>query len=478
MTTRSRIEQLLEEHLPAKDAEKAEFGEVFTPVSMIEDLLDHFPADAWTNPQLTWLDPASGIGNFPLVIYFRLMEGLARAIPSAAARSRHIITKMLFMVEINPKNAATCRRIFKGLGAEPNIVVGDFLRQDKKPYDYVVGNPPYNIGGTGLEGTKRAHIVFTEAGLDVARRGLAYICPPNYREANSKMNALFRDAAGHFSYIRIYGAAATHKLFKIQGRVDAFLWSVSVEEDAKHRPRQLEEDAKHRPRQLEEDAKHRPRQRQITTIRDEYDVISQVRLDLSTHIPNFGFSIFEKLRRKVREAGGAAEAFRNTEQSTVKIGRLCGGRHKLLHLIVEGGRRVYKVRTAHKLAAVPKLLVNGLGVPYVFYDRDGSYGPSQTPVIVLRPSAALVSLATSPLFSFIAWGLRLTGNNNLPYLFEVVPALKGPAIRDIYGWLGLTAAERRFISENFKAYKSADKDLVESCGGGGGRSTRRIKDAA
>jgi hypothetical protein len=473
---RSAIEKLLEKHLPAKDSEKAEFGEVFTPVPMIEDLLDHFPADAWTNPRLTWLDPASGIGNFPLVIYFRLMKGLARAMPSAAARSRHIITKMLFMVEINPKNAATCRRIFKGLGAEPNIVVGDFLAGDKKPYDFVIGNPPYNIGGTGLEGTKRAHVAFTEAGLAVARRGLAYICPPNYREAGSKMNELFLAAMGkggqsplvsqrgHFSYIRIYGATATHKLFKIQGRVDAFLWSVSVENDVKQHSKQT----------VSDDASHPPRQ--TTTIRDEYDVISQVRLDLSTHVPNFGFSIFEKLRQKVREAGGAVEAFRNTEQSTVKIARLCGGRHKLLHLIVEGGRRVYKVRTAHKLASVPKLLVNGLGVPYVFYDRNGAYGPSQTPVIVLRPSAALVSLATSPLFSFIAWGLRLTGNNNLPYLFESVPALKGPAIRDIYGWLGLTAEERRFISENFKVYKSADKDLIESCGGG--RSTRRIKAAA
>jgi hypothetical protein len=433
-SNKQRIERLLEEHLPAKTAEKEALGEVFTPVAMIEDLLEHFPKEAWTDSKGTWLDPASGIGNFPLVVYFRLMDGLARAIPSAAARSRHIITKMLFMVEINPKNAETCRSIFKGLGAEPNIVVGDALSGQSQTYDYVIGNPPYNIGGTGLEGSKRAHVAFTEFGLKVARRGLAYICPPNYREAGSRMNELFADRDGHFSYIRIYGSQETYKLFKIQGRVDAFLWTAGGHGQ--------------------------------TLIKDEYGIESRVALDLSTSVPNFGYSIFEKLRRKVRDSCGAVEAFRNTDQSTVKIGRTvaCGGRHKLLHLIVEGGRRIYKTRVAHKLAGVPKILVNGLGTPYVFYDRHGSYGPSQTPVIVLRPSPALVSLLESRVFSFVAWGLRLTGNNNLPYLFEVVPALKGPAIRDVEGWLGLTAAERKFIESNFRAYKFADKDLVEACG--------------
>lgn len=456
MSHKQRIERLLEEHLPAKTAEKEALGEVFTPVAMIEDLLEHFPTEAWTDPKGTWLDPASGIGNFPLVVYFRLMEGLARAIPSAAARSRHIITKMLFMVEINPKNAATCRRIFKSLGSEPNVVVGDFLGRKWGFYDYVIGNPPYNIGGTGLEGTKRAHVAFTEAGLKVARRALAYICPPNYREAGSRMNALFREQKGHFSYIRIYGAQETYKLFKIQGRVDGFIWCVSASNAASQSSRQL------------------------TLIKDEYAIESRVPLNLSTSVPNFGYSIFEKLRRKVREAGSHAEAFRNTDQSTVKIGKTlaCGGSHKLLHLMVEGGRRIYKTRVAHKLASVPKVLVNGLGTPYVYYDKRGTYGPSQTPVIVLRPSAALVSLLESRVFSFVAWGLRLTGNNNLPYLFEVIPDLKGPAIRDVESWLGLTAAERKFIETNFRVYKSADKDLVERCGSAKQQARPSVSSAA
>ena len=65
----------------------------------------------------------------------------------------------------------------------------------------------------------------------------------------------------------------------------------------------------------------------------------------------------------------------------------------------------------------PKLLVNGLGLPYVYYDK-GEYGPSQTPIIVLKPSSKLVDFVKSDFFPFIAWGLRLTGNNNLPYLFD------------------------------------------------------------
>ena len=129
---REYVEKLIEEHLPAKQKEKSELGEVFTPVQMIETSYDHFPKKIWKNPLCTWLDPAGGIGNFPLVLFFWLMIGLNKKIPNKTKRAKHIIEKMIFIVEINSDNVSVCKKIFKTLcpSATPNIYQGDFLTLD------------------------------------------------------------------------------------------------------------------------------------------------------------------------------------------------------------------------------------------------------------------------------------------------------------------------------------------------------------
>jgi len=447
--SKNRIIQLVEEYLPSKDKEKSELGEVFTPVSMIDQLYNQFPASIWKSTTHTWLDPATGIGNFMIVLYFMLMDSLQSKIPQETKRSKHIIEKMLFMAEINADNVKVCKQIFKKLcpTAIPNIHQGDFLTIDlnalgwNTTFHAVVGNPPYNIGGTGLEGSKRTHIIFTKKGLELLDKGgfLAYICPPSYREAHTPMNQLFQEADGHFVYIKIYGAGDTFKLFKIQGRVDSFIYQKGVHGES--------------------------------TIDDEYNVITKgLTLSLDRHLPNFGYTIFEKLYRKV-VALGHLEAFRNTEMSSVKANTFgCNGKHKIVHLILEKGRRVFKTVKQHPLATIPKVLINGLGVPYVFYDKNGEYGPSQSPVIILKPSKNVVHLLQSALFSFIAWGLRLTGNNNLPYLFDYVPDVRTEknsylTMDDIRQGFHLTHSEVAFITDHFHPYTYNDVDIYEKCSG-------------
>ena len=62
-------------------------------------MLDKLPKDVWTNPNLKWLDPANGIGNFPIVVYYKLMEGLKgiEKYKDDEKRSKHIIEN-IFMV--------------------------------------------------------------------------------------------------------------------------------------------------------------------------------------------------------------------------------------------------------------------------------------------------------------------------------------------------------------------------------------------
>jgi hypothetical protein len=189
---------------------------------------------------------------------------------------------------------------------------------------------------------------------------------------------------------------------------------------------------------------------------DEFGERSEVEWDMSQHFPNFAWPVFQRLFAAVQRLG-SVEAFRTTEGSTVHLPKAgWGGTHRLLHLIVSEGRRVIRVPNAHSLEKVPKVFVNGLGIPYVYYDKKGKYGPTQSPIVVLRPSSAVVSLLQSSLFPFIVWGLRLTGNNNLPYLFDAVPQIRS---KDFWKELGVTGTEKKWIEERFPVPAFHDKDV-------------------
>jgi type I restriction-modification system DNA methylase subunit len=84
------IENKIIEFLNVRVDEKNKYGEVFTPKSLIEEMLDKLPKNVWSNPNLKWLDPANGIGNFPMIAYIKLMDGLKDEIPDKHRRQRFL----------------------------------------------------------------------------------------------------------------------------------------------------------------------------------------------------------------------------------------------------------------------------------------------------------------------------------------------------------------------------------------------------
>ncbi len=106
---------VLEGSLPPKELERHTHGEVFTPLERVDEMLAALPFKVWSNPDMRWLDPAAGIGNFPLKAvlggpgYPGLWQGLAKKIPHASERARHIVESMLFLVDINPRNNQTAK---------------------------------------------------------------------------------------------------------------------------------------------------------------------------------------------------------------------------------------------------------------------------------------------------------------------------------------------------------------------------------
>ena len=113
--------ELISDCLKPKTIEKKSFGEVFTPMDFIDekqlkDIEEYWTKtkneDVWTNDKLTWYDPAAGMGNYPIAIYYKLMDGLKYKIPNETERKAHIIEKQLYMGELNKKNCFVIKQIF------------------------------------------------------------------------------------------------------------------------------------------------------------------------------------------------------------------------------------------------------------------------------------------------------------------------------------------------------------------------------
>lgn len=152
-----------------KPENKALYGEVNTPYSLINDMLDLIELetyDAFSNPNLKWLDPACGCGYYAHVLYTRLMDGLCDEIPDEKQRHRHILENMIYMCEINKENILQIEKTFNynKLKLKPKLFNLDFLSTTSKTFntkggktnkqenngiyfDYIIGNPPYNANG-------------------------------------------------------------------------------------------------------------------------------------------------------------------------------------------------------------------------------------------------------------------------------------------------------------------------------------------
>jgi type I restriction-modification system DNA methylase subunit len=127
----------------SKEEKKKQFGEVFTPPELVNEILDQLPADIWSDPTKTWLDNSCGEGAFLVEVKRRLMDGLCEYEPDPKQRERHILEHMIYGVELQRDNWMKCREKL-GLtpkGNDGNIVCADgleynytFLKDDKGGY--------------------------------------------------------------------------------------------------------------------------------------------------------------------------------------------------------------------------------------------------------------------------------------------------------------------------------------------------------
>lgn len=201
-----KVLDIIRKYLTPKDSEKKLFGEVFTPLELICEMLSKLPTNVWTNKDLKWLDPANGIGNFPIVVYYKLMEGLKHEFQDDDERSKHIIEKMIYMNELNPVNVALAKRVFKMIDPKctPNVIRADFItdyekvlkklrddsRDETRLFDIIIGNPPYN--STTSTGDNKPYLLFTFRSISMLKKSglLTFITPPSIYDYLFKIKTL------------------------------------------------------------------------------------------------------------------------------------------------------------------------------------------------------------------------------------------------------------------------------------------------
>ncbi|MBU3548639.1 Eco57I restriction-modification methylase domain-containing protein [Polynucleobacter sp. P1-05-14] len=84
--------------------------EVFTPPQLVNEILDIFPKELWSNENSKFLDPVCKSGVFLREIVKRLDKGLEKKIPNKQKRIDHILKNQVFGVAITELTSLLSRR--------------------------------------------------------------------------------------------------------------------------------------------------------------------------------------------------------------------------------------------------------------------------------------------------------------------------------------------------------------------------------
>ena len=233
--------ELINECLKPKVIEKKKFGEVFTPMSFINnDMLGDLEAyyketynkNIFEDETLKWGDTTTGMGNFAIAIYYKLMDGLKNKIPDDKDRKKHILEKMLFMAEINKKNCFIVKQIFNiNNELKLNLYEGDSLQLDIRKvfgitkFDIVIGNPPYNeeLKSTGAKALYNKFVEYYIDKCDI----LCYVIPSRWFSGGKGLDSFRKNMLKRTDIVYINHFDDACKIFgntvDIKGGVNYFL---------------------------------------------------------------------------------------------------------------------------------------------------------------------------------------------------------------------------------------------------------------
>ena len=413
-------------NLSVRESEKNKYGEVFTSYSYICILLDQLPSSVWSNPSLRWLEPASGIGHFCLVIYMRLMNGLAEIIPDVSTRHEHILRNMLFMVEINEDNVARTRDLFGP--SLVNICCADFLHITSDSIsttriDIIIGNPPFQMPRDGSRSSSKGGQIlwdkFILKSLEILSRDgderfLCFITPPLWRKPNSPhglWEKMTREPCS-LCYLHMVDKKTGIRDLQVQQRMDLFIVKVAAGAGAGGAAAAAGEC------------------QVVTSVADGSSLYTITPRDWP-FLPNADFSFIKSIieltpvpRRVIYDRSSYGSDLPHMSPEYNPAG---GFIYPVVHTMTRRGLGVWYSNTkARGHFGVPKVILNFNEKLYPYLDYAGEYGMGQfsfgLPVTSVAQGEAIVCALVSPQFRCVVkatkWGAYQTDRRMFEYFRE------------------------------------------------------------
>lgn len=355
--------ELINDCLKPKETEKKQFGEVFTPIKLVNEMLDKLPTEVWKNEKLKWLDPCCGMGNFPIAVYLKLMNSLTK-IRDIKERKKHILENMLYMSELNKKNVLICKQIFDiNNEYKLNLYQGDSLTVDYKKefgikeFDIIMGNPPYNASGTKATGNTIWQ-QFVKDSIKLLKKDsyLCFIHPNGWRKPNTekgKFYGLFKKMTNENTmlYLEIHNTKDGMKQFNCGTRYDWYIL------------------------QKKQNKNHK------TKIVDENNILYEIDLIKYNWLANCELELIDKLiandneeKCKILQSMSAYEP-RKKWISKIKTEEF---KYPIVHSTPKDGHRfVWSNRNDNGFFGVKKIIFGDSGINNPIIDIEGTYGMTQ-----------------------------------------------------------------------------------------------------
>ena len=285
LTNLDELVVLFRKYVEVADVEKKTLGEVMTPITLVEQMLDTLPSEVWSNPNLKWLDPCAGVGTFPSIVVQRLMKGLEKVIPNPEKRYGHIIENMIYVCELQDKNLFVFNCVFDlGDNNATNSYCGSFLDEnfDKhmsdvwgvEKFDIIIGNPPYQSSNEGERKTQPLWHLFANKSLTILNDGgyLNMVHPSGWRNVDGGFkNLQILIKSKDVLYLEIHNEKDGLKTFGAETRYDFYCIRNTNTDNF------------------------------ITTIKCQDGTTEKVYIKNMEFIPNEKFSIFKTLIAKTNE---------------------------------------------------------------------------------------------------------------------------------------------------------------------------------
>ena len=373
----NELHHYLKQSLKPKELEKKKFGEVFTPMELIDQMLrkldDYYKKmkknkgkSIFSNSKLKWYDPASGMGSFSVNVFYKLMNGLKDEIKDEETRKKHILENMLYMTEINKKNCYILRKVFNDKKYKLNIYCGDSLKVDIQKrfntnhFDVIMGNPPFSHDSNRATG-KTIWQEFVIKSLNELVEGgfLTFIHPSQWRKPESKQSrfgGLF-DLMTHQNqllYLEMHNTKNGQSVFQSGTRYD---WYILEHVKATHKTEIL-------------DDKHK-----------------KISLDLNewSFLPNNNMNKIKKLLAKRNDDHVPVikdSKYYTLAKHTSKTKTLTHT-YPLVHSTPKSGTRYYYSNTNDRgHFGIPKIIFGESGISDIIIDLDGKYGMTESAMAI------------------------------------------------------------------------------------------------